>query len=104
MPVTAKKSSKKLLIIVAAVVVVLVGIVVAVLYANHTFQPVSQTPTKNNEVAKTPVSTPIENTTDVMTGGASSETSLTNTDDTSDAVDASSAAANVGDSVDEGSF
>ena len=106
-----KKSPKKLFIIFGIIITITI-VAVASYFVYGYYNPIAKTTdtdTKKSTTATTNKTDKDSNPTvdaasATLTGGATSESNITNTDDSNIAIDASDAAGNVGDSVDENNF
>ena len=104
--VPIKKSHKKLLLGITIVFVAFVMTLTGYLAYQSYNKPAAKAASQKVKTATTvPVVNPtLEAATSTMTGSALSESSLTSTDDSNVAVDASTAANNVGVGIDENNF
>ncbi len=97
----SKKSNKKLFLVIAIAIVVIAAL--AVYFVLNMNKPAKVSDAK--KINDTSVVNPsVEAATSVLTGSAISEPSLTSTDNSNIANDASSAVGNLGDSVNENNF
>lgn len=106
-----KKSRKSMVITIAVIVVLLIIGALAwyVLYGVPASTPTASDTTKVTSKTTTPATAAtndetINNAVDGLTSNATDEATLTGTDDSSNATDASTSAANVGESVNENNF
>jgi hypothetical protein len=101
-PVVAqKKSYKKQIIILSLIVAAIIGASIG--YYLFAMKSVA-TPVTATTQTTTAADPSVEALTKSLTDNSVSETTLTNTDDSTQATDTSTSAANVGDSVDENNF
>lgn len=105
-PPLAKKSRKGLIIATSVLAVLLIGS--AVFYALWATSGKGSTADVKKPAATTSVTASlnkaVDDATGVMTTSVTNETTVTNTDDSNAASDASNSAATVGDSIDESTF
>jgi cytoskeletal protein RodZ len=99
-----KKSSKKRFIVIIILLVIILSVAGYLAYGYYS--PATETTDTDQTSTETDQSTTltIEDLTNLLTLSATSESKLTDTDDSSIAEDASNAASNVGDSIDENSL
>lgn len=94
------KSNKKFVIIGAAVVALIIVVAAGIFIVTQMNTGTKKAQTTQTTSQTTPA-TPIEAATNELTQGATDEMTITDTDDGADVGDASTAASNVGDSVNE---
>lgn len=98
-PVHSRSNKKFIFIGVAALLLIVAAVVGYVVITQ--MSPSSKKADNHQSTSQTTPSTPLDAATNELTKSASSEMSLIDTDDSSDIGDASTAASNVGDSVNE---
>ena len=100
-PVVQKKSHKTLIIILAIVIAAVIGASVG--YYLYAMKQATVPPAATTQAA-IPTDPSLEALTTSLTDSSLSEITLTNTDDSSQATDATTSASMIGDSVDENNF
>lgn len=100
---TPKKSHKRAIVFALLGLVLIAAALAAYILYFQTGNPVVTTETTQQPSAA-PVVSPVDTATNILDDGVTDEDKLTSTDDSSDIDDASKAAGNVGDGVNENNF